>query len=309
MAVPKALQKIERYVSISGLVFDLIVAFLAGLIFSLIVPRGGDIRSLFPQDISPYATVTIEFSIAYILGRLASSYLSEDIFSRGTAKIALAAVYTLSALFILFALYITLPPILGAEGWVSYLFGIFIIIFGAFSGLSGWMDEDDSAKKPNEPRSLKKPDGDGESASRIGRSFDWAYKESERISYGKHPILIIIPMISFLGTIIGIIMVFEKTTGFLAILLFAGAIVAGLIALWITGMVCMLTILGLEILKRKLPSLDFLIRMVLYPGASAMVLMLWNQIYLEAALRAGKEGGTALRDERSFLCIKVTAES
>jgi len=294
MSASDTIGRIERYFNVREVVFDLAVAFLAAWLLDYIRADSGRLRDAMGYGTAQALVLVEEFFIAFFLGRMARGFCDKELSGRFTSGIRpIAVIYVLFSLYMLFMLFVSLPPLFNAEGFLTYVFGIMVLVLGAFTGLAAWAMEDDPFFR--EGRAARKSRGVGDDTRRspVKRFIDYLGNTADGISYAKHPVLIALPLVAFLFTIVFVVMMFHRAKGFTGLLVFAGAIVAGIAVLYVTGIMCLLVMTGYRHVREKLPGAYFLITNVAHPAVTAFLLLVWNSIYMDAAFRESGTRGVA----------------
>ncbi len=280
---------VNKYINVNELFFDLIIAFIAGEIYAFLVKDAGHMIESLSYSHAQYVVLIIEFAISYFLGKLGCSFMEKNLHSNSRTFPIYSLLYGIISLYILFMIFISLPPLLNASGVLTYVFGVIVIVFGALAGLSSSLYNDhetrliDSSEIDNTTIPSKTNTISGKKANIS--FFKRISGISETISYKEHPILIILPVVALFYTIIFIISLFRRTTGFPGILLFLGSIIAGIIAMYVSVFICTIIINLFELMKKNHPRIHYCIIHILYPAIMAFFITTWSNLYLYASLK------------------------
>lgn len=279
---------IHKYINLNELIFDLIITFIASRMYILLARDEGIPLTSLSYSTARYLVLIVEFAIAFFLGKLAQSYMKQEFSSNFKNIRVRSLLYGITSIYILFMIYISLPPLLNASGFLTYIFGLIVIVFGVIAGMSSWAynEEETHLTRITQNKQNKNQTVANSTQKDHTTFFQRIHQLDENISYKEHPILIILPVVTLLYTIIMILGRFRRTTGIKGLLIVLMAIIAGITALYISGLICILIINAYNAIKRNFHLIHYSIVHILYPAAMAFFIITWNNLYLHATINA-----------------------
>jgi hypothetical protein len=270
---------IEKVINLDEFAFDIIVAIGIFFVGNMIIKQR-NITEILGPGITSNVLIVIDFILGYHFGKTAVSMVDKNILKSNESftlkKLIVPSLYGIVCLYTLFVLWISFPVILHVPGVFTFVLGIIVIILGAMAGLgmgSGDLatDTTSSHSSSQEEKEKKEPNPDKK------KSFFSHYLNEKTMT--RHPSFIL-PVLVFLYVLIFIISVFGDSTGLFALLIIVLALVSAIVSIAVSGGIVAGWVILYELISSKVPLLDRIFRKIMVPLFIAVILIIWEHLYL-----------------------------
>lgn len=268
--------KDSSFINIDELIFDVIIA--SGIFFiGNVLVKERNFTDILGEEILSNLIIVIDFVLSYYLGKSEAKMINKDFLKTSAdfklKQLIVPAVFAVVSIYTLFVLWISLPIVLKVPGIFTFVLGIIVIIIGAATGLTSGTLNLANDKNPELT--------DNQETQKPASSFFLKYLNEKTIS--RHPSFIL-PVLFFLYVLIFIFSKFGSSTGIMALLIIVVALIVAILSIFLSGGIIIIWIIFYEAVVARVPIVDKIFRKLIVPFFIAVILMLWEHLYLLSAV-------------------------